>query len=850
MTAIVTEYDGGVSYTAPGVTVKTADTLLSDWTTQDYLWCERIRLACGPDIDSADLLYEYGPQLRHDDPNADGEPAQYDPLELDNKFVRIEIEATVEGESPIVWFGIIEVDELTPDGSDGNVDAGIDDPAGEPAGVQRLTAYGLARLLERSRVYESQLQRAGEFTIDLAAATYLRGDGSGLSANNVVQLSSTGTLPGGFSANTYYYVLNPTLDGGFQLATTPSGSAITATTTGSGTHTWRGGHMQIDHAVAFNGDAAGGQYGRQNRSATSIGSVYSGYEFKGESFLFNGDRRAGSLWTADDAVRYTLKHDAPSMSTVVDVVDWELRDQLGAVTAAALDWADFTVEREGRTPKEILDDLIDRRRGFWYHVDFDEVESKIIVTAGTFADENVTLPSGATLPRNEHLKTLNFEQAWDIESATLRKVTSQTYDTIIVQGAHKTSTATFYFGTDDILIPDWTDAEEEDFREAAAGSDGPTGYSDREREEQFRLNRSHRTDEKLAHVFARFRLTTEWTGRIYAPFVHEDNPTNFYWVWPPLDGDTTDKGDDGEPVPLYNASTNANPGGEIWKQGAVFEPRTRLRERVSYADSAVTNSSQLDFRNEDVDGRDDYLKPLFFCSSGRVNGKVYHEFCQNLGTEFEVSPRKFNVSGRVLGHGPYVELRARPANQLIAKTEWNSKAHGITEPEYDPRESHGLEWESDFFCTLTIRLPERVHRIEKIRTPTIGGVERKLWINVPDKRLDYLVPYTAVGITKGGELQQSTSGGFIRDDRDAIADIATSSAKWFGTTRQTLELTYKQIRDPDGAAGFKLGWLITSIGDNYNIEDVNTVVTAITYDLSEGVPRTTLETSYADLDFT
>ena len=63
--------------------------------------------------------------------------------------------------------------------------------------------------------------------------------------NETVQLTTTGTLPAGLSTGTTYYVKDPDQGGGviyyggenFQLATTPDGTAINITDTGTGTHT-------------------------------------------------------------------------------------------------------------------------------------------------------------------------------------------------------------------------------------------------------------------------------------------------------------------------------------------------------------------------------------------------------------------------------------------------------------------------------------------------------------------------------------------------------------------------------------------------------------------------------------
>lgn len=74
------------------------------------------------------------------------------------------------------------------------------------------------------------------FTAD-AGTNVLTASAHGLADNDVVSVSSTGTLPGGLAADTYYYVVTSTTNT-FQLATTRGGSAIDLTSAGSGTHSF------------------------------------------------------------------------------------------------------------------------------------------------------------------------------------------------------------------------------------------------------------------------------------------------------------------------------------------------------------------------------------------------------------------------------------------------------------------------------------------------------------------------------------------------------------------------------------------------------------------------------------
>lgn len=90
-------------------------------------------------------------------------------------------------------------------------------------------------------------------TISQATPGVVTWSSHGLSAGYPVWISSTGSIPGGLTAERTYY-LAQVAAGTFQLANAPSGSSIATTSAGSGTHTayslWRLlSSTQISHAI-------------------------------------------------------------------------------------------------------------------------------------------------------------------------------------------------------------------------------------------------------------------------------------------------------------------------------------------------------------------------------------------------------------------------------------------------------------------------------------------------------------------------------------------------------------------------------------------------------------------------
>lgn len=106
--------------------------------------------------------------------------------------------------------------------------------------------------------YASKLQAA--FTA--AATNLITSAAHGLLNDDLVHVSSTGTLPAGLSASTDYYVIDATTNT-FQLSATMGGAAVDITDTGSGTHSFhlkgkkvlcKGGE-HIELSVHTNGSA-------------------------------------------------------------------------------------------------------------------------------------------------------------------------------------------------------------------------------------------------------------------------------------------------------------------------------------------------------------------------------------------------------------------------------------------------------------------------------------------------------------------------------------------------------------------------------------------------------------------
>ena len=135
---------GTIDYTFPGNTVSVCDKIGDEWTEVPYLYCNSINRRVGPAVDEAEFSYRYGKILREDKLKVQ----QYDPLQLEGKWVKVEIEATVEDDDPILWYGRFEFDARDVAGSSSK----------QSRGEQKLHAFGLLRQLERAWIFSAVLE--------------------------------------------------------------------------------------------------------------------------------------------------------------------------------------------------------------------------------------------------------------------------------------------------------------------------------------------------------------------------------------------------------------------------------------------------------------------------------------------------------------------------------------------------------------------------------------------------------------------------------------------------------------------------------------------------------------------
>jgi len=748
--------DDAVIYPSKCV-VSISDGFVKPFKVVPFLYCDRLRLACGPEVDQATLSYDYGNILQI---SQDVRPIVYHPKDLQGKLVKIQVSQTKNLlEKVITWYGVIDVDQRQADGGDRFTD-NIDSYS---SGKQQFTVYGFLHLLDRTYVRDSWINQ---------------GDA---------------------------------------------------------------GVLKIGRGLTFNGEI------EERFRFAELGNLdtrepLSNPDNPSTKYLFSDDPQEGTRWTAWSAANYIVATH-PILDRAGAAVHCRIEGQ-----PKMLDWYDIQVATDTRSVKQILDDLIPHRRGVSYTVQFDETELEVVIRPFTFASEAVAMPREKELPANPNQFSFKFDKSVWVDSAIVRNTLATRYHKVLAQGEFKTST--FTLACDYLQFsPGWTDEEEERYKTAASLD---AGYSLLSLYQKCARNAVYRASDFVASVYRRFMIDPRWNQRTFDHDLFIIDPDNEpqWFVAPPSDSK-------GVPIPRYDAE--ANPTGEpLWTRGIRLEKRLPLLEHYDYSGARI--AEHIFDKVEELRDAPEFLPPLFFIRTreayieAAISGQNWNVpipdrwenvelMAANSDMEDPDEGRDWAVHATIREHAPQVDLIVSGAGRqhFLAPSRFTGAAD--FDVEQDPEVNGGIDYsEGRLRGTICIQLDARVSAEKEITAATPGEPVRTLIIPVPEARLDFVVPGTVVQV-KNGKLVKTSSGGFVRDDRYRVRTVAAAAAQWYGRTRQALKVEVRKT-----VHFLELGWLITTIGPEYEVNDVHTPITAIEFDFLK--TSTTFETSFTDLEFT
>lgn len=569
---------------------------------------------------------------------------------------------------------------------------------------------------------------------------------------------------------------------------------------------WQRGFEEftLDQGLAFN------EEGRANRSKNRGSKL---------AYLFAEDLDTAEHWSSRDAVGHLLAEQSPK--------DWagdaRIPFELSAVHAPALPaWDRPVLPTHGRTTRELLNQLMPRQRLLSYFVELYEPEglpASVLVKPFSFAHEDILVSDGEVLPANPSQKILAFEFAPDV-SAAIKRTSLDAVDQVEVVGGPRRNCGTVSVA-DETVDEGWTAPLEVEYEQAAStAGDYPAAE---EIEDRQRRNAEARHADRLRTVFARFQLPDDFDGLVGDGLGAEDKV--------PL-APKDDKPD--EAYPLYGPKL-------------LVLPTLPLLERHDYSGDKIEKQTIV------ATGSRPYseLEPLALVP---IAAEKY-QYAEKMGivahleNSDDTTNRFWHAQVRVIPHSRCWELHVSGEPQhMIAGNRFTA----LDEDEaglYDFRE---------FLYTVAIEDPRSCLARWPEKPPLGFDALRLLRIEAGDGyRLDYVAPNTVVAIDPTTQaLVRSTTGGYVRDDRPALATAARVAYQWYRQTRKALSLTAGRVTKP-----LWLGDLVLSIGDpglgvigDVHISEVRTCVTEISVDIPIAAgpvapPRQiTWQTAFGELD--
>lgn len=509
--------------------------------------------------------------------------------------------------------------------------------------------------------------------------------------------------------------------------------------------------------------------------------------------LFAKDPDNSEEWTADEIVEHILFYHGPEDESGFSA---PVLFEIDANAAQYLEWYNPTVATEDRTVFQVLNEIIDRRRGLVWWLEYTDGEDIAYIHITSSLASSIALPGGGTIPAALTDTTYNFDQDIAVARASVRSDGSQKYDRVKVRGARRRSVMTVSVA-DGNLEESWSSSEESAYKTAEG--------SDPDKNDRFR--QANRFD----RVYQAFTIPSEWNGRA----------------------------GDGQGGTQYYVSPELAPGGISTAETQTYNVHglrvlrtTPLKAGFDYTDATNPTS------NLPANTKPEYLQP--FGLAKHDDKFVFIDRSANHIDEdaSEGSRLKYSYALRTLAGEPGFEVK--PGGGLphaLAKNHFDSGSPGESnvEPEIDFEEmifTVCVEWDS--YC----------EGVWPVAVPTASPVQT-LVIYAGDRyRLDWLAENTVFDIDDQGGTRTVTTGGPLQDDRRILEDLAQLALQWYSVPRASLDLSFRNVQKPAN-----IGTLITDIGTSLEetAKTVNATVSQLTFNPEEGTSAFTA--GYAELDF-
>ena len=434
------------------------------------------------------------------------------------------------------------------------------------------------------------------------------------------------------------------------------------------------------------------------------------------TYVYSGfDRDA---WTARQFIDYLLANHGPG------TVTFKLAGQTDA-----LDQMTVPVEQiNGMSVYQIINRLIDRRRGIGWTLRFDKDENPTLHVSTMF--ESDVSAGDVTVPKNTEQVTIDLDGMPQLMQSHVRFDDLSRYDSIFVRGARIKSTFTVGIA-DGSLVTGWSSADETAYKAGAYDPTDPASIDDAE------ANDIARGSEANKWVYRLFGLPYDWDYTVDGFGQDASFGTNYVF-------------------PLMNDAGVVSPG----LPGVADYTFTRLLPQLT-----ITKTME-----SVLGSNDDPLVPFAIVQHPTGDGTEYlfvHKLADagfnSMGLKMEDKALAFTLTGS-FGHN-------------MALNHWTGAATSQTEPTVDY---------STLYATICAEGVDRLRY--RVALTDTSPPARELVIDVPGAELHTIAAQTVLDV-QAGQLVVQDSATETRNDVDRLKAVAAFARGWYGRARASIELT-------------------------------------------------------------
>lgn len=502
------------------------------------------------------------------------------------------------------------------------------------------------------------------------------------------------------------------------------------------------------------------------------------------------------LWSGSNIVRYLLNYHPPKDRTGASIVPFVFIEADGTEVLEKI----FPVqEAHGKSVKTILDEVIDRRRIMTWWLETRASDDRAEIKLATFNKTSLTLPSGQVVPANPNQTTLYTDDDGLMVSFETVKDDTSHFHQVIARGEPLGSCFTIT-NEEDCFEADWDAGLRDEYENGASNAPGYGALEDWEKDSS---NQAYRNTDKFLKVYRYFRVPPAWDGQSSGQDVFP-NPAG------------------GEALPF-------------WYPGLRFKGYLPLLTETDYTAASSVTSETLE------GSKPEYRRPFAVIYDQEANG-YYHldkmSYGHGLNDGLRTNGRAWSAHLRMQddAFGVIIDVSGTYQHVLAGDSFTPADAYDL----FDTEEA--LDWQK-IYCTVFCELDAFAEAKYPETIEAEDDVIKLIYVRVPNARLDYLSPETIIGVDHNGALERCPSGGYVRDDREKLKDVARSSYEWYSTPRRSVNATVRSL-----ITTLSLGDLITNVGSVNTQVVSNSVVTMIRFDLLANT--TTIQTQFAQLDLT